>query len=160
MEDRIIKSPIIFDESLANARNTKYFDVPGNPFAKQRPRAARKGRYITIYTPKETKAYEAKVREYYKRNYKNSEPYDGSLTVEIEGIFDIPKNTSKRKRALMLNDEIPHTKKPDCDNMAKICLDALNGVAYTDDAIINKLNISKRYGDNPMVKILIYENGG
>jgi Holliday junction resolvase RusA-like endonuclease len=44
--------------------------------------------------------------------------------------------------------------------MAKICLDALNGVAYTDHAIINRLNISKRYGEEPKVKILIYENTG
>ena len=58
----------------------------------------------------------------------------------------------------MLSGEITHTKKPDCDNMAKVCLDALNSVAYPDDAIINKLNISKEYSDNAMVRITIIKN--
>jgi Holliday junction resolvase RusA-like endonuclease len=156
-EEKHIKSPIIFNNSLENVSNAIYSNVPGNPFAKQRPRAARKGRFITIYTPNETKAYESKVRKYYNSIY-NGILVDGSLTVEIEGIFSVPSNASKKKASEMLSGDIPHTKKPDCDNMAKICLDALNGVAYTDDAIINRLNVSKRYGTEPMVRILIYEN--
>ena len=159
MEEKHIKSPIRIDDSLANVKNAIYFNVPGTPFAKQRPRATRKGRFITIYTPNETKKYEAKVRDHYNESY-NGILVAGSLTVEIEGIFGIPSNTSKKKAEKMLSDEIKHTKKPDCDNMAKICLDALNGVAYSDDATISRLNISKKYGMEPMVKILIYENGG
>jgi Holliday junction resolvase RusA-like endonuclease len=58
----------------------------------------------------------------------------------------------------MVNGEYPHTKKPDCDNMAKICLDALNGVAYHDDAQITNLIISKHYGENAKVKVTIKEN--
>ena len=54
--------------------------------------------------------------------------------------------------------KIPHTKKPDCDNMGKICLDALNGVAYPDDAQINKLYISKKYGKDAKIRITIKEN--
>ena len=42
--------------------------------------------------------------------------------------------------------------------MGKICLDALNGVAYNDDATISKLIISKRYGEDPKVRITIIEN--
>ena len=58
----------------------------------------------------------------------------------------------------MLEGKVPHTKKPDCDNMGKICLDALNEVAYPDDAAINKLWISKEYGDIAKVRITIIEN--
>ena len=58
----------------------------------------------------------------------------------------------------MEDNKIPHNKKPDCDNMGKICLDALNGIAYPDDAQISSLYITKRYGKNPMAKILIKEN--
>ena len=36
-------------------------------------------------------------------------------------------------------------------------LDALNGIAYDDDAQINILNISKRYGEKPMLRITIKE---
>ena len=148
--------PVKFDESLIG-KEFIYFDVPGEPFAKQRPRAARKGKYITIYTPVETRNYENKVCKYYNKIY-GSKMLKGPLTVEIEGIFSTPNSASKATKSMMLNGEISHTKKPDCDNMAKICLDALNGVAYPDDAIINKLYISKKYGENAMIKILIKES--
>ena len=41
--------------------------------------------------------------------------------------------------------QILPTKKPDADNIAKVICDALNGVAYGDDAQICKLCVSKRY---------------
>ena len=150
------KSPIIFDESLKD-HEFMYFDVPGEPFAKQRPRATRKGRFLTIYTPRETKLYEAKVRKEYDKIY-HDQYLDGDLTVEIEGIFGIPKSVGKNKAMLMEDNQIPHNKKPDCDNMAKICLDALNGIAYPDDAQISKLYIEKRFGREPRVRILIKKN--
>ena len=61
-----IKLPVSFDESLIG-RKSVYIEVPGEPFAKQILRAARKGRFITIYTPRETNLYEQKVISKYKR---------------------------------------------------------------------------------------------
>jgi Holliday junction resolvase RusA-like endonuclease len=150
------RSLVSFDESL-KGRHSTYIDLPGDPFAKQRPRAARKGRFITIYTPKETKDYESKVAREYIKVYGNKK-LSGDLTVDIEGIFSVPKSVSKEKAKAMVNGTYPHTKKPDCDNMAKICLDALNGIAYHDDAQITTLNISKHYGNDAKVKITIKEN--
>lgn len=147
---------VTFDESL-KGRHSTYIDLPGDPFAKQRPRAARKGRFITIYTPRETKNYESRVERAYRSVYGDTK-LAGDLTVDIEGIFSIPKSVSKEKAKAMANGTYPHTKKPDCDNMAKICLDALNGVAYHDDAQITKLNVSKHYGNNAKIKITIKEN--
>ena len=43
--------------------------------------------------------------------------------------------------------EIPCTIKPDCDNIAKIVLDALNGLAYDDDSQVTELEVHKFYGD-------------
>lgn len=155
-EEKIYVSPIVFNESLKNKRSVN-FVVPGEPFAKQRPRAARKGTFITIYTPVETRNYEEKVRKEYNTIYKGIQ-LDGPLTVNIDGIFSIPKHTSRKLRERMLNGEIPHIKKPDCDNMAKICLDALNGIAYPDDAIINQLNVTKKYGREAGIYITIIGN--
>lgn len=151
-----IRKLISFDNSLINHRSV-YFDVPGDPFGKQRPRATKKGRFITIYTPRETKEYEAKVEKYYNKLYKGTK-LEGPISVEIKGIFEVAKSVSKAKTDKMLSGEIPHTKKPDCDNMAKSILDALNGVAYDDDAQITNLNISKEYGKESKAKILIKEN--
>mgnify|MGYP004529433155 FL=1 len=155
-DNQNICCPIEFNDALIG-KDFVYFNVYGEPFAKQRPRATRKGRYITVYTPRETKLYEAKVLKAYNEIY-NGKQLDGDLTVNIDGKFGIPKSTSKVKADKMLSGEIPHTKKPDCDNMAKVCLDALNGVAYPDDAIINRLSATKEYSDTAMVRITIIKN--
>lgn len=156
MDDNKLFSPIRFKENLIGT-DSIYFDVEGEPFAKQRPRARKIGSFISVYTPVPTKKYEEKVRKAYKKIYGNR-ILDGDLTVEVEGFFTPPKSESKIKQKLMLNNEIPHTKKPDCDNMAKVCLDALNGVAYHDDAAITNLIISKQYSDTAKVRITITKN--
>ena len=55
----------------------------------------------------------------------------------------------------MLDGHIRSTKKPDCDNIAKIILDALNGLAYKDDKDIVSCLIEKWYGDEPRVEVYI-----
>ena len=57
----------------------------------------------------------------------------------------------------MLHNEIRPTKKPDCDNIAKICLDALNGLAYVDDSQVVCLSVSKMYAKEPKVVISLFE---
>lgn len=156
MDDKIITHPVSFDPDLIG-KNFFCFSVLGEPFAKQRPRAARKGSFVTIYTPRETKEYEKKVEIAFNKIYRG-EQLSGALTVKVDGIFTVSKSLSKVKQKKMLNNEIQHTKKPDCDNMAKICLDALNGIAYPDDSIIDKLFITKKYGSTPMVQIKIIQN--
>lgn len=56
-----------------------------------------------------------------------------------------------------MNGCIYPTKKPDADNIAKIVLDALNGVAYTDDTQVVNLSVQKRYGEVAEVKVEITE---
>jgi Holliday junction resolvase RusA-like endonuclease len=77
------------------------------------------------------------------------------LEVYITAFFPIPKSTSKKNRALMLEDKLLPTKKPDSDNIAKVICDALNGVAYGDDTQIVKLVVNKRYtAEEP--KVIVY----
>lgn len=147
--------PIIFDERFKN-HNFIYLSIPGIPIAKQRPRASRRGKFIQIYTPRETKNYEKKVERIYKENY-GSKKLNGPLKVEIEGVFAPPINISNKKRELYLNGSITHIKKPDCDNMAKTPLDALNKIAYDDDSQIYSLYVSKKYDNNSELNIKIIE---
>lgn len=147
-----ILSPLHFFTEEEWKDNELETTLLGVPFAKQRPRATRKGRFVTIYTPPETKSYEKSVRDQFslENGYRMLE---GPIEAEIIGTFPIPNSVSKKKQQLMLDGTILHTKKPDCDNMGKIALDALNGVAYNDDAQIVKLTISKQYGENPNLHI-------
>lgn len=48
------------------------------------------------------------------------------------------------------------TKKPDFDNIAKIAVDALNGIAFVDDSQICVAHVSKEYSASPRVEISAY----
>lgn len=146
--------PIEFDESLRK----KYidFEVPGRPRGKERPRTVRLGNHITTYTPKNTVEYEKSIRKSYKNSAGNFK-LENAINAEILAIFPVPKSTSKKLKEQMLNGNIIYTKKPDCDNIAKVILDALNNTAYNDDSQVCKLTVEKIYGEEPKVKISLQE---
>ena len=51
----------------------------------------------------------------------------------------------------------PYDKRPDCDNLAKSILDALNGLAYKDDKQITYLSIEKLYGEENKIEVDLEE---
>lgn len=136
--------------------NEVEFEIIGEPKGKGRPRFARVGNEVRTYTPKETENYEAYIKVSYL-NSVGSRKLDGQIQAEIVGVFSIPKSESKKRKADMLGGKILHTKKIDCDNLAKTVLDALNGIAYDDDKQVCKLYVEKRYGEYPCVKVRLRE---
>lgn len=82
-------------------------------------------------------------------------PDDAMLSVRIFAYLSIPKSVSKKKRTAMLEGLIRPTKKPDHDNIGKIVCDALNGIAYRDDAQIVDSLVRKFYSDKPCVLVEI-----
>jgi len=121
--------------------------IPGEPTAKARPRFSKWGAYNT----KKTTDYEKLVKDIYMVS--EQEVLEGSIVAVIECYFKIPKSTSKVNRLAMLSNIHRPVKKPDVDNIAKICLDGLNGLAYKDDSQIVDLRIRKWYSDDPRVII-------
>ena len=71
--------------------------------------------------------------------------------------YGIPKSMSKSNREKVYHGKLRPTKKPDLDNIAKIVLDSLNGLAYKDDSQVVSLKIEKYYADKPLVKVELYE---
>lgn len=133
-----------------------YFEIPGDPKGKGRPRFTRNGR---AYTPTETAKYENLVKLCFAQKYHGTDPIPHGTPIEagITAFYPIPK-VSKSRQVLMENNvELP-TKKPDTDNIAKVVLDALNGIAYHDDAQIVKLTVLKCYSKQPrtVVRICTY----
>ena len=63
----------------------------------------------------------------------------------VRAFYGIPKSATKKKRADIAAGLVRPTKKPDFDNVFKILCDALNGVAYADDAQIVQASIHKCY---------------
>ena len=131
------------------------FESEGKPVGKGRPRFRRVGNFVQTYTPTATADYEKLVR----LRFQNS---DGAITdkpvrVGITAFFVPPKSTRKRDRIEMLANRILPEKKPDCDNIAKIILDALNKIAYIDDSQVIELVVKKRYSAEAKVIVHIEE---
>lgn len=119
---------------------TVCFTVFGKPQGKGRPRFTRSGH---TYTPGSTAEYEERVKLAYRQA--GGGRLSGFVTADILAVFTVPKSYTKAQKASAFDMRyVP--KKPDCDNIAKIILDALNGLAYDDDAQIVKLSVKKQYG--------------
>lgn len=135
------------------------FTVPGEPIGKGRPKFSTAGGYAKAYTPAKTVNYENLVKLMYQYKHGNKKLYDKdvNLRIIITAFFQIPKSASKVKTSGMIKGAIRPTKKPDTDNVAKAICDALNGIAYHDDAQIVELTVKKYYGESPETKIEIME---
>lgn len=132
--------------------------IPGQPVGKERPRF---GKNNQIYTPQQTKDYENRVKTYAlcinpELNALSSTAFSGGVAVFIKAFYPVPKSATKKERELITSGKRPLVK-PDLDNIGKIILDALNGVAYLDDKQVICLSIEKLYDDHPRVHLtLVY----
>ena len=81
------------------------------------------------------------------------------LAAEIQAFYPIPKSTTKKARLAIMQEDIRPQTKPDCDNIIKIVLDALNGVAYYDDKQVVCVSCNKYYGEMGYLKITLKELG-
>ena len=133
------------------------FEILGKPVAKGRPRL---GRYGHTYTPQKTVQYENLVKVTFMNEYRNHIPYEGYIEADIKAIFEIPKSYSKKKTKELLETSNNYDHKPDLDNIAKIILDSLNGLAYKDDSQVTVLHINKQYGEQAKVVVTLKEIKG
>lgn len=134
------------------------FTVEGKPQGKARARTfynKRLGRMQSI-TPEQTKSYEDLIRWSYTAA---GGKYLGETTlqVDIRAYYPIPKAFSKAKTNDAVTQKLRPTTKPDCDNIIKVVLDALNGVAYYDDKQVICVSCNKYYGETGYLKVTITE---
>lgn len=132
------------------------FTIPGKPQAKARPRFTHRG---GVYTTSETIDYERYVRSCFQQaRTKRAYTIDHCcpILISIEALFPIPPSWSKAKQLEARDGRLPHTSKPDWDNVAKIVTDALNGLAWKDDSQIISATVIKRYSDEPKVLVTIW----
>lgn len=124
---------------------TKTIIVYGKPVGKGRPKFSSRGGFVRAYTPKTTADYEAKVAKAYTDKYGASEPCEKPIVVSIQAVFPIPSSFRKAEKEKARKGLIKPTKKPDIDNIIKIILDGLNGVAFKDDSQVTMVHASKKY---------------
>lgn len=136
------------------------FTVPGKPQGKARARTFYnpKTKGMSSMTPEKTVLYENLIATCYLQEAGDERFSDDAyLKVRIQAFYEIPKSSTKTKKAAMASGEILPDKKPDIDNIAKAVLDALNGVAYRDDTQVVELQMRKKYSDRPRLEICIEE---
>ena len=129
------------------------FFVPGKPIGKGRPRFTRAGH---TYTPAITALAEKRVAAIASDAMITAQrkPRISRCSVHIIATWPVPKSWTKQRQAAALsNDEIPG--KPDLDNIAKLILDALNGVVYEDDVQVCMLTVTKLYGETPGCAVIV-----
>jgi Holliday junction resolvase RusA-like endonuclease len=134
--------------------------VYGEPVGKGRPRFAKRGNFVSTYTPQKTKTYEDEIRIMAKAAMGSSEPLDTPMTVAIYIRVGIPASYSKQKRKDALSGVLRPTKKPDLDNIAKCFLDGMNDIVYLDDKQVVNLHVTKVYAETPAVEVMVKEDLG
>jgi len=133
------------------------FMVEGTPVPKGRPRFARRGKFVSTYSPKTTVDYESKVAESAKLAMGASEPLETPLAAYIYITLPVPASYSKKRTQACLSGQERPTKKSDIDNYCKAIFDGMNGIVFVDDSLIVSLHATKVYGTIGMVEVMIKE---
>lgn len=126
--------------------STYRVEIPGEPQPKQRPRVLTSisptGQKITrTITPKETAAAEDAIRWTVRAEYPGLEPIAGD-DIHVGLTFFLGPRRSKRDR------------QPDLDNLVKLALDAMIGLAFADDKQVTVLTATlQRDSDEPRTLI-------
>ncbi len=133
--------------------------LPGTPTPKGRGRATRTGR---VYTPSATRKAEdtlagraAAQLEAMPDDVRPRLPLAGPLHLTVAFDMPIPSSWSQRKRTAAISESVLPTSKPDLDNLLKLVIDALNGLAWVDDSQIVGITTTKRYASTPGVTVII-----
>lgn len=125
------------------------FTIPGRPKAWQRAVDITDPRDFTKrikINPKEMKAHQKMVAQLAALAMRGQARLTGPLKLEVLAVYAIPKSWPPEKRQAALDGKVWKTSVPDWDNLGKLVSDALNLIAFGDDAQIVRASIGKRYG--------------
>lgn len=128
------------------------FTIPGRPVPKARPRVVRGH----AYTPQSTLDYERTVQWCYKACAQGAPPLTVPCAVEMVFRFPIPASARRKTMPDKIKAGDPYTSRPDADNLAKAIMDAICGLAFTDDALVVEITARKEYGE-PGAEVTITE---
>lgn len=132
------------------------FEIPGDPVAKARPRAAMVGGRARLYTPAKTEKYEARVAVFGQQAMAGRPALTGAVALSVAAYFPIPASWPKKRQEAARTGAELHTKRPDLDNVLKAIKDGLNGIVWGDDSQVAVLReCRKGYSDTPRVVVTV-----
>ena len=123
------------------------FVVPGTPVGKGRPKVARRGNFVSTYTPEKTASYENLVKVKAEEAMQGKVLFEGAVFVEIALFITPPASWSQKKQREALAGTVFPTSKPDVDNVLKGIMDACNEIVFKDDKQAVDVKVIKRYAD-------------
>ena len=117
-----------------------HIKLDGQPVGKGRPRFTKTGH---TYTPDRTRKYERRLAEVASDAMidRGLDPITRPCTVFIIATF----------KKLQAQEQRIFPGRPDIDNVAKIALDAINGVVFEDDDQVCGLEVQKKYGEPSLI---------
>lgn len=141
MRDATPRNILTWPHKVAGSLISSQFVVPGDPVAKQRPRATvNSSGQIRNYSPQTTKDAEETVRACFLGSKRRLFEDDSTR-------FGVRLFFFKRNRI-----------RTDLDNLAKLVMDALNKLAWNDDSQVDEIVLRRGYDkENPRTEALIYK---
>ena len=133
--------------------NAIRIEIPGAPVSKKRPRFFRRGNHVGTYNPQESE--ESKTMWHIAQAVNGQKPLGVPVEMHMTFFMPIPSSTPKSLQKQMELSPVPHTKKPDLDNLIKHVLDAANGVLFVDDRQIHSVTCRKIYSHEPKTRIVV-----
>ena len=131
------------------------FTIPGSPVGKGRPRFARRGAFVTTYTPEKSASYENLVKVKAEEAMIGKSLIEAAVDVAIWLFITPPESWSQKKKRAALAHEIYPTSKPDLDNVTKGIFDAMNEIVWRDDKQVVDLRVMKRYAETARATVQV-----
>lgn len=133
------------------------FTKDGVPRAKGRARAVPGQHpngelFVRLITPADTREAEAAIRAAFRRKFPDHKPFTGPVLLRFTAVFETPRSFNRALKEAAKRGTLMATRKPDKDNIEKLIVDALNGVAFVDDQQVMGGGM-KRYGSPARIEI-------
>ena len=127
------------------------FSVPGEPVPQPRPRVSTRGGFARAYVPAKHPVHAYRQSLAAAARAAGVTQTDEPLSVVIDAVFVRPKSHMRKSG---VKPDAPKLPRPDVDNIAKACLDALQDV-IGDDTCVARLVIEKSYGTEARTTVRI-----
>ena len=127
------------------------FSVPGEPVPQPRPRVSTRGGFARAYVPAKHPVHAYRQSLAAAARAAGLSDSGEPLSVVIDAVFVRPKSHMRKSG---VKPDAPKLPRPDVDNIAKACLDALQDV-IGDDTCVARLVIEKSYGTEARTTVRI-----
>lgn len=126
-----------------------FFTVPGTAVPWSRAGSAGGRRF----TPKKQENFMGVLQVHARAAMAGRAPFEGPLEMQVMASYAWPASWSNKRKADPA--QAWKTSRPDADNLSKLVADALNGLAFIDDAQVVSLHVWKRFEAVPLLAVRV-----